>query len=84
MAFVVGRKHAQKLRVISFAAMIVLPLLIVLLLPLNIFSAGIATLFYLAGAFASRWLFFAEAQHVVSLYYGASGTKPPYQPSLSR
>lgn len=84
MAFVVGRKHAQKLRVISFAAMIVLPLVIVLLLPLNIFSAGIATLFYLAGAFASRWLFFAEAQHVVSLYYGASGTKPPYQPSLSR
>ncbi|MBG6176389.1 DMSO reductase anchor subunit [Labrenzia sp. EL_208] len=84
MAFVVGRKHAQKLRLISFVAMIVLPLVIVVLLPMNPFTAVIATLFYLAGAFASRWLFFAEAQHVVSLYYGASGSNPPYQPSLSR
>ena len=24
---------------------------------------------FLAGTFVSRWLFFAEAEHVVSLYY---------------
>ena len=25
---------------------------------------------HLAGVLASRWLFFAEAEHVVGLYYG--------------
>ena len=25
---------------------------------------------HLAGLFVERWLFFAEAEHVVSLYYG--------------
>ncbi|MET1413521.1 DmsC/YnfH family molybdoenzyme membrane anchor subunit [Roseibium sp. HPY-6] len=83
MAHVVGRKHAQKLRIISFVAMIFIPLIIVALLPVNPFTAVLATVFYLVGAFASRWLFFAEAEHVVRLYYGASGSEPPYQPSFS-
>lgn len=83
MAHVVGRKHAQKLRIISFVAMILIPLIIVALLPVNPFTAALATVFYLVGAFASRWLFFAEAEHVVTLYYGASGSEPPYQPSFS-
>ena len=41
-------------------------------------EAGIAFMLSLAGAVAAqlgvtieRWLFFAEAKHVVSLYYGA-------------
>jgi DMSO reductase anchor subunit len=25
---------------------------------------------HLIGAFAARWLFFAQAEHVVGLYYG--------------
>ena len=83
MVHVVGRKHAQNLRIISFGAMIVLPLIIVALLPMNLFTALLATLFYLVGTFASRWLFFAEAEHVVSLYYGRTDTNPPYQPSVS-
>jgi DMSO reductase anchor subunit len=29
-----------------------------------------AVLVHLVGAFAARWLFFAEAEHVVGLYYG--------------
>ena len=84
MVHVVGRKHAQKLRIISMAAMIGVPLVILVVAPVNVFTAVIAALFYLVGAFASRWLFFAEAEHVVRLYYGASRTEPPYQPSLSR
>lgn len=84
MVHVVGRKHAQKLRIIAFGAMIVVPLVLVALLPTNPFTAAIATLFYLVGAFASRWLFFAEAEHVVSLYYGRTATEAPYQPSHSR
>ena len=36
-------------------------------------SAGIlsmATIFHIIGIFVERWLFFAEAKHVVTLYYG--------------
>ena len=35
-----------------------------------LFSGLIAMLAHLAGTLASRWLFFAEAEHVVGLYYG--------------
>jgi DMSO reductase anchor subunit len=31
---------------------------------------AIAALCHLIGALAARWLFFAEAEHVVGLYYG--------------
>jgi sulfite dehydrogenase (quinone) subunit SoeC len=30
----------------------------------------LAVLTHVAGILASRWLFFAEAEHVVGLYYG--------------
>lgn len=66
---VIGRKHAQKLRVIALGLMVVLPVL-VLLLPFNHWLAVIAVLAHVAGVLASRWLFFAEAEHVVGLYYG--------------
>ena len=66
---VVGRKHAQKLRLIALGLMVALPV-ILLLLPFNHFFALIAVLAHLAGVLASRWLFFAEAEHVVGLYYG--------------
>lgn len=67
--FQIGRKHAQKLRVISFGLMIVLPVLL-LLLPFSHLLAVVAVLAHVAGVLASRWLFFAEAEHVVGLYYG--------------
>lgn len=66
---VVGRKHSRKLRMIAFALGFVLPL-VVLLLPFNHFFALIAVASHLAGVACSRWLFFAEAEHVVGLYYG--------------
>lgn len=67
--FQIGRKHAQKLRVIAMGLMIVLPV-ILLLLPFNHVLAVIAVLTHVTGVLASRWLFFAEAEHVVGLYYG--------------
>jgi DMSO reductase anchor subunit len=66
---VVGRKHSHKLRMISFGLAIVLPV-ILLLLPFSHWIALIAVISHIAGVLASRWLFFAEAEHVVGLYYG--------------
>ena len=67
--FVVGRKHAQKLRIIALGLMCVLPV-VLLLLPFNHLFALVAVVLHLAGVLVSRWLFFAEAEHVVGLYYG--------------
>ncbi|WP_299025797.1 DmsC/YnfH family molybdoenzyme membrane anchor subunit [uncultured Sulfitobacter sp.] len=65
----IGRKHAQKLRIIAIGLMTVLPVL-VLLPPFNHWLALIAVLAHVAGVLAARWLFFAQAEHVVGLYYG--------------
>jgi DMSO reductase anchor subunit len=68
MVFTVGRKHATQLRAISIGLAVVLPVLLIVI------GGGAAVLLalisHLAGVFASRWLFFAEAEHVVGLYYG--------------
>ena len=69
MVFIVGRKHASKLRAIALVLMIALPILL-LLLPFSHALAGLAVISHLAGVFVSRWLFFAESEHVVGLYYG--------------
>ena len=66
---VVGRKHAAKLRIVSLILMIGTPVLI-LSMNANIFLVLIAVLAHTAGLFVSRWLFFAQAEHVVGLYYG--------------
>ncbi len=65
----VGRKHAQKLRLIALALSAVLPALLALL-PGGLLTTLPAFAVHLAGAFAHRWLFFAEAEHVVGHYYG--------------
>ena len=66
---VVGRKHAMKLRAIALVLGYLAPV-VLLLLPFNHVFAGLAVLCHVAGIAASRWLFFAEAEHVVGLYYG--------------
>ncbi|WP_037315067.1 dimethyl sulfoxide reductase anchor subunit family protein [Ruegeria halocynthiae] len=66
---VVGRKHVAKLRVISFALAFFVPVAL-LLLPFSHFFGLLAVLSHLAGVAVSRWLFFAQAEHVVGLYYG--------------
>jgi DMSO reductase anchor subunit len=48
---------------------VALPALILPLLP-SAPGMALALCAYLVGAFAARWLFFAEAEHVVGLYYG--------------
>lgn len=69
MVFVVGRKHANKLRVIALGLMIVLPV-VLLMLPFSHAWAALAVVSHLVGVFVSRWLFFAQSEHVVGLYYG--------------
>lgn len=66
---VVGRKHSVKLRVIAMSLGYMVPVLI-LVLPFSHIMALLAVVAHLAGVAASRWLFFAEAEHVVGLYYG--------------
>ncbi|MDA7427759.1 dimethyl sulfoxide reductase anchor subunit [Primorskyibacter aestuariivivens] len=69
MVHVVGRAHALKLRAIAFGLGFVLPVLF-LLLPFNHLWGVLAVLAHVAGVLVSRWLFFAEAEHVVGIYYG--------------
>ncbi|MBO9457177.1 dimethyl sulfoxide reductase anchor subunit [Paracoccus sp. R12_1] len=67
--FQVARRHAAKLRVICICLISVLPA-IMLLFGAHPIAFGLAFALHLLGVFVSRWLFFAEARHVVQLYYG--------------
>ena len=70
MIHVVGRKHARKLRVVALIGAALLPAVILVTLPTGLPTVALALVLHLIGAFAQRWLFFAEAEHVVSHYYG--------------
>ncbi len=65
---VVGRRHALKLRVIGFLLAVLLPLALALAPSPAVLAT--AALLHAAGMLVLRWLFFAEAEHVVGLYYG--------------
>lgn len=69
LVFQVGRKHALKLRGVAFILGYAVPVAL-LLAPFNHGLALMALIAHIAGIAASRWLFFAEAEHVVGLYYG--------------
>lgn len=72
MGFIVARRHAQRLRVAVFlllGAAFVFALLAVVATPWLTMVAAPALL---TAAVLERWLFFAEAVHVVNLYYGAA------------
>jgi DMSO reductase anchor subunit len=76
MGFRVARKHAGRLRRLVLLVGLGLPSLLVLLAPTLPALAGsalvaVALLAGILGALAERWLFFAQAQHTVNLYYGA-------------
>ncbi|MFZ8912321.1 MAG: dimethyl sulfoxide reductase anchor subunit family protein [Burkholderiaceae bacterium] len=47
----------------------VLPLMMLFVLPLTAFTAGLIALVHLLGMLAERWLFFAQANHPQNLYY---------------
>ena len=65
----VGRKHASKLRMISLILMVGTPI-VIFSIAVNPITAFIAIITHISGLFISRWLFFAQAEHVVGLYYG--------------
>lgn len=74
MGHVLARKHARKLRVIAVLLFAAVPALCALLAwgatPLGAtLPMTVAALSAMLGAAVERWLFFAEAKHVVMLYY---------------
>jgi len=76
MGFRVARKHALKMRRAALLLGFVAPALLLLVAALlsgatATVAATIAPVPALAGVLAERWLFFAEARHSASLYYGA-------------
>ena len=74
MGYQVARKHAAKLRrhaqALAFAVPLVLSLLAMLGGAVGVLAAFGAAASVVAGLLIERWLFFAEAKHVVTLYYG--------------
>ena len=79
MGFVVARRHAVKLRAISVLLGCILPLLGLYMAIESLVLLSVVLIAHLAGIFVERWLFFAEAKHVVSTYYTnvTDGTTPP-------
>ena len=72
MVHIIGRKHASRLRMISLLIGAVFPLIVTIFAYLDFLphiALFIAAILMIAGLFAERWLFFAEAEHSVSLYY---------------
>ena len=73
MGYQIARKHAEKLRKIVLITLFILPIIFIgltFLLPINAFlltltAVATATI----GISIERWLFFAEAKHVVMSYY---------------
>ncbi len=74
MGFVLARKHSRRLRALAVLLFAMLPMLLALpLWLLPHFNAGplmaVAAISALLGTLVERWLFFAEARHLVTLYY---------------
>jgi DMSO reductase anchor subunit len=76
MGFAIARKHRIRLRRIVRLAAFALPALLTLLAlviggVIGVVAAGLAVAGAALGLVVERWLFFAEAKHTVTLYYGA-------------
>ncbi|SFR37810.1 dimethyl sulfoxide reductase anchor subunit family protein [Litoreibacter janthinus] len=70
MVHVVGRKHALTLRIIGVLFLSLFPYLLLVMPPFYHLISLVALLLHIIGALTLRWLFFAEAEHTVGLYYG--------------
>ena len=70
MIYLVARKHVQKLRSVALIGAGIAPALLLPLTPPSLLGFAVIAALHLTGAFAARWLFFAQAEHVVGLYYG--------------
>lgn len=77
MGYRIARKHAERLRLIAGWGGFLLPVPLIAMQMLALGSwpgtlaALLAALLFSVGTVVERWLFFAEAQHKVMLYYGA-------------
>jgi sulfite dehydrogenase (quinone) subunit SoeC len=76
MGFQIARKHSRRLRGIARLCGFALPAVASLVALLfagaaGAVAAGIGILAAALGLVVERWLFFAEAKHTVTLYYGA-------------
>lgn len=65
--FRLARERAAGLRIFFFVASFLVPVVVLVAWPK---AGAAAALACLAGLFVERWLFFAEAEHVVRLYHG--------------
>jgi len=77
MGYRIARKHAHRLRAFATILAFVMPFLltamtIALVEPVASVATIIAAISVIAGVLIERWLFFAEAKHTVTLYYGAN------------
>ena len=70
MVYRVARKHALRLRFIALVLTSLLPAALLAAAP-NHIGGALALVSHITGTLTARWLFFAEAEHVVGLYYGA-------------
>ena len=89
MGYAIARKHAARLRRIALLAGFVIPAVLLLLGiawtgPVTAALDGLAAVIALPGIYAERWLFFAEATHTVTLYYGRAHTAPGLPPDGRR
>jgi len=75
MGYRIARKHAAKLRLVVHVLAFAVPLAAGIV---SLFVAGragavaaiVAVLAQAPGMLVERWLFFAEARHIVTVYYG--------------
>jgi DMSO reductase anchor subunit len=77
MGYQIARKHRVRLRAIARATGFVLPALLTLVALFGsagtgALAAALAVASAALGLIIERWLFFAEAKHTVTLYYGAT------------
>ncbi|TGR20053.1 MULTISPECIES: DmsC/YnfH family molybdoenzyme membrane anchor subunit [unclassified Mesorhizobium] len=75
MGFRIARKHSAKLRLITQALAFALPVLLLTASfafpwPFAVAASVLAAIVQFGGMLVERWLFFAEAKHSVTLYYG--------------
>jgi len=75
MGYAIARKHATRLRAIALVSGFAVPILLLLAgiaagVTLDRILLPIAAAIGLLGIYIERWLFFAQATHTVTLYYG--------------
>jgi sulfite dehydrogenase (quinone) subunit SoeC len=81
MGYAIARKHASRLRWIALSVGLIFPAVMLVAsmalgAPADRVLLPLAALAAVLGIYIERWLFFAEATHTVTLYYGRRDTPP--------